>query len=259
MLDSELAHLEHQNMIESVSLAGTYAPGAISRREGGVATVLTGLPILLFNQVIIESEDASGAAIERAVAQARSRGSAFVVNLRVGEDDAWLDLVGRLGLVPLSPEPWIPGMALHPVPVGATPPPAGHEIREVTDEAGIEDHILTASTGFELPESILRGFLTPEVVARPDVTVYVGYTDGVPVSTGLGLRTGRTIGVYNIATIPSYRKRGYGAAMSARIADDGVAAGCDVAILQSSEMGYPVYARLGYRTVVRYMGYVEPD
>jgi predicted GNAT family acetyltransferase len=65
--------------------------------------------------------------------------------------------------------------------------------------------------------------------------------------------------VYNVSTIPPFRRRGYGAAMTARIAADGVAVGGDVAILQASEMGYPVYERMGYRTVVEYMGYVEPE
>ena len=32
------------------------------------------------------------------------------------------------------------------------------------------------------------------------------------------------------------------------------AAGCDVAILQASEMGRPIYERLGFRTVVEYDG-----
>ena len=47
--------------------------------------------------------------------------------------------------------------------------------------------------------------------------------------------------------------------MTARVAADGVAAGCDVAMLQASEMGGPVYERMGYRSVVEYMGYVEPE
>ena len=47
--------------------------------------------------------------------------------------------------------------------------------------------------------------------------------------------------------------------MTARITADGRANGCDVAILQASEMGLSVYERLGYRTVVEYDGYVEPD
>ncbi len=46
--------------------------------------------------------------------------------------------------------------------------------------------------------------------------------------------------------------------MTARVAADGASAGCDVATLQASEMGYPIYERFGFRTVVEYMGYAEP-
>jgi hypothetical protein len=45
--------------------------------------------------------------------------------------------------------------------------------------------------------------------------------------------------------------------MTARVAADGAAAGADVAVLQATDMGFPVYERMGYRTVVEYMGYVE--
>jgi GNAT superfamily N-acetyltransferase len=100
--------------------------------------------------------------------------------------------------------------------------------------------------------------MSEELAGRPDAAVYVGYADGEPVTSGLGVRTGTTIGVYSIATIASARRRGYGAAMTARIVDDGAADGCDVAILQASEMGRPTYERLGFRTVVEYSGYVDP-
>jgi GNAT superfamily N-acetyltransferase len=69
--------------------------------------------------------------------------------------------------------------------------------------------------------------------------------------------TGNTIGVYNVATVPPARRRGYGEQITRRITDDAVLAGCDVATLQASDMGKPIYERLGYRTVVEYMGYVE--
>lgn len=67
------------------------------------------------------------------------------------------------------------------------------------------------------------------------------------------------MGVYNISTLAPLRGRGYGGAMTARIAADGAAIGCEVAILQATEMGYSVYERMGYRTVVEYMGYVERE
>jgi GNAT superfamily N-acetyltransferase len=129
----------------------------------------------------------------------------------------------------------------------------------VTDRAGLEDHITTAAAGFEMPEEPLRAIMAETLLGRPGLTVYVGYKGREPVTTGLGSRTGRTIGVYNVATIESARRRGHGAAMTTRIATDGAAAGCDVAILQASPMGHPVYERLGYRTVVEYMGYVDPS
>jgi GNAT superfamily N-acetyltransferase len=93
-------------------------------------------------------------------------------------------------------------------------------------------------------------YLTGVVLDRPGCAVYVGYADGEAVVSGLGWRTGRTIGVYSIATIESARRRGYGAAMTARVMADGVAAGRDVAALQASELGRPIYERLGFRTVV---------
>ncbi|MGZ6345052.1 MAG: GNAT family N-acetyltransferase [Candidatus Limnocylindrales bacterium] len=256
----ELARREHENMIEALALAGSNAEGALVRRVDGVALIATGLPLRLFNQVLVEGGEATPAAIASAVAVTRDRGDRFVVNLRSGADDRFIALMGELGLVPLSDEPPSPGMALYPLPAEASPgAPPGHEIREVTDAAGLEDNIRATAEGFELPESILRAVIDMTLVGDPGTALYVGYTGGEPVTSGLGVRTGRTIGVYNIATVPSARKRGYGAAMTARIATDGAAAGCDVATLQASEMGYPIYRRLGYRTVVEYLGYVDPS
>jgi hypothetical protein len=253
-----LARLEHENMIEAFVVAFGQAPGALVTREDGVALIVTGLPIRLFNQVLVEGDAVPLEAIAAAVSTTRSRGDRFVVNLRAGTDDRYLPLMAELDLVPVAADPWMPGMALHPLPAPGTAPPApGHEIRRVMDGAGVRDHILTAAEGFEMPVEWLEAVMTEALAVRPGAAVYVGYTDGYPVSTGLGIRTGRTIGIYNIATVETARRRGYGAAMTMRIVDDGVADGCDVAILQASDMGRPIYERLGFRTVVEYTGYVD--
>lgn len=46
--------------------------------------------------------------------------------------------------------------------------------------------------------------------------------------------------------------------MTMRIVDDGAADGCEVAILQASDMGDPIHERLGFRTVVEYVGCIDP-
>jgi GNAT superfamily N-acetyltransferase len=259
MDDTHLARLEHKNLVEALAALGRQVGGGMVERSGGVTVVATGLPVHLFNQVLIDGDDATAEALAAAVALMRKRQAPWVANLRVGADDAYMTVAKELGLVPTSADPWMPGMTLHPLPsIGSAVPVARHEIQRVTDSSGIDDHIAAAASGFGMPAEWLQLVMTESLIADPAVAVYVGYTDGTPVTAGLGFREGDTIGVFNVATIEAARGRGYGAAMTMRIVDDGAAAGCSVAALQASDMGKPIYERLGFRTVVEYMAYVEP-
>lgn len=96
MDDSILARLEHENMTAALTLAGGQARGARVELADGIALILTGLPLRLFNQVIVEGDGATADAISAAVAIARDRGDAFVVNLRRGTDDRHLPATHRL-------------------------------------------------------------------------------------------------------------------------------------------------------------------
>lgn len=260
MDDAALAALEHENFILSMSTAAAQVPGASTGRAGGVATFLSGHPLLLFNQIVPFGSGPEPGAIEDAIGVARERGHRYIVSLRQGVDDGVVATVVGMGLVPLDDDPWIPGMAMYPIPpdagASATVDPS-LEIRRVDDAPGVEDHIVAAAAGFEMEEPLLRSIVTMRTLEAPGFDLYVGYVDGAPLVAGLGVRTGRAIGVYNIATAPAARRRGFGQAMTARVIADGAAAGCDVAILQASDMGRPIYERMGFRTVVEYVGYVE--
>ena len=162
-----LARLEHENMVETLVVVGGQAPGALVTRADGVALIATGLPLRLFNQVLIEGEAVAPEAIAAAVATTRARGDRFVVNLRAGTDDRYLPLMAELDLVPMSADPWMPGMALHPLPARDRVPPApGHEIRRVTDGPGVRDHILTAAAGFEMPVDWVEAIMTEALAVR---------------------------------------------------------------------------------------------
>ena len=235
-------------MAEWLRVSCGQVPGSIVRSEGGVTAFGTGLPIALFNQVVVTDDRATDAGLAAAVHALRERGAPFYVVVRRGIDDRFGPLAVELGL--RLEEGILPGMALHPVPESPAPALDGHEIRRIDDAAGLDDHVRALAEGFGAPEPIIRPWIGEELWLREGCAVYVGYTDGRPVSSGFGVRTGRTIGVYSIATAPDARRRGYGAAMTERVVADGAAVGCEVAILQASDMGRPIYERLGFRTVI---------
>ena len=261
MTSDELAALEHENWIAYLTGVASCNARTMVARSGGVLTLLTGLPMDWFNQILIEDEHATPAAVLDAVLdaviQARAQGIDFVVRLRQGVDDRFIPTLIQAGLEHQPPQTAIPGMVAFPIDRDTVTKQTVREldIQRVTDEAGIDVHRQTATAGFGADPVVAQGTVCANLLARAECVVYVGYADGDPVVSGLGWRTGRTIGVYSIATIPSARRHGYGAAMTARVVADGALAGCDVAALQASEMGRPIYERLGFRTVVTYDAY----
>jgi predicted GNAT family acetyltransferase len=69
------------------------------------------------------------------------------------------------------------------------------------------------------------------------------------VTTGVSLTTGDHTGIFNIATPEAERGKGYGAAITGWLVARALAAGARAAWLQSSESGFDVYRRLGFRVV----------
>jgi N-acetylglutamate synthase len=68
------------------------------------------------------------------------------------------------------------------------------------------------------------------------------------VGTGMTAICGELTGLFNIATLPRYRRRGYGRAVTMELVRAGSAAGAPTAYLYASEMAEPVYESAGFRT-----------
>jgi hypothetical protein len=95
----------------------------------------------------------------------------------------------------------------------------------------------------------LSAMYVPEVVAIPGVKIYVGRVEGEPVTTAIGWTANAATGIFQVATAPASRGRGYGAAVTSRAVLDGFAAGADLAWLQASGPGERLYRSLGFRQV----------
>ena len=140
----------------------------------------------------------------------------------------------------------IPLMRLDGEPVGARPD--GVDVRRLSpDEAPLHGRI--AAIGFGVPEAVLAPFVAPGIANREEIRYYVGEVGGEPVVTGMGLLVDGRLGVWDIGTPPEHRRHGYGSAITAAIARDGIGAGAQWCWLQSSVAGAPVYASLGFETV----------
>jgi predicted acetyltransferase len=84
---------------------------------------------------------------------------------------------------------------------------------------------------------------------------YVGYLNDDPVATASLIAAGGAAGIYNVATVIAARRRGIGAVMTAWAVRAGAARGMQVATLQASNMGRPVYERLGFEVVCDFVPY----
>jgi hypothetical protein len=261
MNTAERAALEHENWIAYLTGVVRCTNAARVHRDGGAVTILSDIPFDWFNQVLIERPDATPAGLLVVMEEGFSRSGGFVVRLRDGVDDRFISTLTRTGLVAAGEAATTPGMVAFPIDrdviADAIAPSrlAGFEIRQVRDAIGIDDHRKVVTEGFGSPSAVAFGSTCAGLLDHPDCTMYVGHAGGAPIASGLGWRTGRTIGVYAIATIPAARQNGYGAAMTVRVVTDGLKAGCDVAVLQASELGRPIYERLGFRVAVRYRAY----
>lgn len=127
--------------------------------------------------------------------------------------------------------------------------PDGLEIRRVEDTARLRQWIHVASVGFGVSSEFEDAWheLFVEAVFDPPFWTYLAMLNGRPIATSQLFLTAGVAGIYNVTCLPEARGRGIGAAITQAPLLDARAIGYRVAILQASDLGYPVYRRLGFQ------------
>jgi hypothetical protein len=221
--------------------------------ESGILCVAAGVPAASLNILFVTRPLADPArGISGGIAFFDELGVPFELHIREGVDPAAEGEAVERGLLYTRNAP---GMAMQ---VGSVPGrPHGTRIERVGAER-LGDFQRVMADGFGMPVEIAAAIIRGSTLEADGVECYLGSVDGTAVATSTLVRTGRTAGVYNVATIESHRRRGLGEAMTWHAVREGMHAGCDVSILQASEMGRPIYERMGYRHVAPYRVYQRP-
>jgi ribosomal protein S18 acetylase RimI-like enzyme len=144
----------------------------------------------------------------------------------------------------------LPGMVAEQIrpPVRSLP---AIDVRRVCDGPTRDAFCAIGSFCFHVPLPWFREVFEDNSVWEK-FAAYVGYIDGEPVSTTAVVMGGGAVGVYNVATMPGYQRKGYGeAVMRHAVGDARREHGVTRTILQSTPAGYRLYERMGFRTITR--------
>ncbi len=242
---TQFADAHHKAYTRGFELIADSVTAGYMHHTGGVISIVSHSPVALFNQIIVNDDSADERDMETAVAVMAGTGLRFAVSLRSERDRRFAAVLEESGMILTDSAP---AMVMQPIPDHPMPPDL-----EIRSGAGVrDDHIRAAAEGFGFPAEMLESVLVPEMAEQGGVTFYAGYVDDQPVAASLGFIDHRSISVFNVATIEKHRGKGYGAAMTMRAVIDGRDRDCEVAFLQSTEMGYSVYERLGFETIFDY-------
>jgi GNAT superfamily N-acetyltransferase len=130
------------------------------------------------------------------------------------------------------------------------------ELRRVDSVETLNDFRALGATCFHVPIAWFSEVFDGALAASHPFVCWVGYREGEPVATAATVSTQGITGLYNVATAPSYRRRGYGEAIT-RHAIDAAARETDSTrvVLQSTSEGLRLYQRIGFQPVTRVLVY----
>jgi GNAT superfamily N-acetyltransferase len=146
-----------------------------------------------------------------------------------------------------------PGMAanLHDMNEAAlTHTPPGFVIETIQTEVALYDFKQVFVESYEIPEWAGQAWVDATLkigLGQTPWKMYLGRLNGQPVATNMLFNGAGVASVYAVATVPSARGQGIGAAITLKPLLEAREMGYRYAVLFSTEMGVPVYERIGFK------------
>lgn len=231
----------------------THFPGHVTKKDGDMMVFSTGVPADVLNGVLGPCLDRSTMRARIAETMSFFRERRMPMSWFLGPSSGPEGLEGALaeqGMVPGTP---LPGMAVDLDGISLSHPSPGIRVEEVTDTATLKICSRTAANGFQLPPEAADGYMNfvESYGFGPTRRWFLGYLDDRAASVALVVMHENVAAVYCVATLPEMRGKGLGKAVTLAAIMAAKKAGKKVAVLEASEMGQPVYEKLGFRVLCR--------
>ena len=249
-----------QNLRAAMRFFGQASASGEVLAAGGVQLVYSGMDYGVFNialltRTVASERDLSSilAACGRFYHQRKSRWSFWMCEdlLEPAARRRNREVFAEAGMRAISHAPGMIANAFAP-PSRALPQ---IECRPVTDAMSRTLFTGLTVTCFDIPMNVARAIYEQEAAWQGDYRGFLGVVDGVPVSIVALVRSDGALGVYSLGTLPDYRGRGFGEALL-RAAISSYRDSTEPVVLESTEAGYRLYRRLGFRDVTSFTVYL---
>ncbi len=223
----------------------------------GVTVASAGVAFQMFNAAFLSSPAETVPDLEERIDLAARHFSSLGLRWSFWLCDDWIakglrrkagSIFHRFGLRLSSEMPGMVAESLRPA-----PPPKGElELQRADSGEALREFRQIGALCFHVPPGSFAEVFDDEMARRSGFLAWVAHQNGIPVGTAAAVLGSGVTGLYNIAILPEYRRRGYGSAVT-RLAAEGALeqGGANKFILQASMQGVRMYERMGFRTVTR--------
>lgn len=197
--------------------------------------------------------------IARAGAFFGERGRGFSVWVRDGvpEDRDLAEAAEAAGMQPVYE---MPEMVLGSR-VEARQLPAGVEVRRLSSEDEAEDYWRVAASSYVslgFPPEVFGHYTDRAGLSADNVAAFIAYLDDRPAGVAMTIVSHGVAGIYWVGSLEEARGQGLGRATTAAATNAGFDLGADIASLQASPMGKPIYLDMGFETIFDYRLLMSP-
>jgi len=243
--NAELGERIAEGMVAAWRDRVRHIDGHVIDEVDGIVVCLSNVPARDQQAALVHREPRDAlAALADAEAVFRSHGESLGILVQRGRHGSVDAAVREFGLAVAMSEPAMV------VSVTSVAPPAvlaDVEIVRVLDPGLLAALVDVEVRAFGTERAVAERLLGPGQLALPDVRWYAALVNGRPIGQAYTHMSAGAVGVWGVATVPEFRGRGIGTAMTARAIRD--AAGADVAWLMSTPLGRSMYERMGFEHV----------